>query len=611
MPGQPEQPAVAAPEQARLPRGVEVRPTPFFRFTGDNADEIQDAFATNLNLVSGGEVTTIDGQTIHTPGILGSAQDKIAARLEEINATGLALAGEREQFSGKLKGLRGPRAVREAEQEKRQQSRADNQDSAKARNQERAQKGRIRGLCAKEHISKESQDKYDRMLAIEEYLTANPDATDLKEIQKHIDELKWTKFDRKDMELVLAGATTAAQGYEEYKPLEIGRRKFEADFKTAEAKRKSNTEAMQVKLEEARKMAKDWEDRNAKFKKEDTPEQRRLKEDHALGEAVSKFLGDSYVPDPARLTQVGEELLKTNAKLEEKNKAAAVLAEGVNGKFAHWLITKVVPLFTSGLRKTTDALQDEQNQLVNPASRLKQPGAPKALVDMVNKVLAPDFNMAAVPTREKVLAETVTALLGKGTVTVEDSSKEESTITGDVPGIAGPEDVVAAEEPEAATAAPPFRSREVPGEHEQSPAPTPDQLADMAITGQLTLQQIRELPEDPAIADINDTLTDPDHFAAMEANLQASLQAAIDGKPGIPRNDLPLIVIDALRKVAPYVEGTYDPSREVIVSNFRTTLNTTLDRLLANETDPTKQDQLNAAKRLLALAETANKLRKG
>src|SRR3989344_4704935 len=333
-PSSPEQPALTA-EQARTPNSVEVKPTPIPKFDGQNASGVQDAFTANLNLVSGGNVTTADGQTIQTPGILGSAQDKIAARLEEINAAGQALAGEREQFEGGR--LRGPRAVRKAEQEKRQISRADNQASAAARNQVRTQEGKISGLCAREHISKDSQAKYDHMIAVEEYLNANLDATDLQPIQESLNALKWTAFTRKEIGYVLAGATTTAQGYDEYKTLKIGQKSLQANLQKAEEQSRVNADALNAKLQETRAKAKEWEDRNAKFRREDTPEQRRLKKDHALGQAVSEFLNSSYVPDAARLTQVGEDLLKATGELEASNKGLAAFVEPVSEGAAKWL----------------------------------------------------------------------------------------------------------------------------------------------------------------------------------------------------------------------------------------------------------------------------------
>lgn len=599
MPGADSLPEQAvAPESARLPRGVEIRPTPIPKFDGENASWVQDAFAENLNLVSGGTVTTGDGQTIQTPGILGSAQDRIAARLEEINATGQALAGEKEQFGGKLKGLRGPRAVREAETEKRRVSSADNSVSADARDRVRRQQGKIRELCERQHIDKDLQVKYNHMIEVEKYLAASPESSDLSSIRAILDALNWTKREptRARIEDILDGATTAARGYEEYKTLTIGQeegdkktkglRDFEADLKAAEEHRKSNTANLQSSLDAVRAKAQEWEARNARFKREDTPEQRRLKQDHALGQAVAEFLGNSYVPDAERLTQVGKDLSAANDKLNQGQAALTGLANLVGSRIANWLLNIAAPRILQELNQKVAGLNYEQHLIVDPASRLSQTGAPQALIDMVRKVKAPGFDMAAVPPRERVLAETVTALLGKGVVTVEDSSQEESITVGEAPEIAGPEDGGA--------------------EPEQSPPPTADELADLAMEGKLTVDQLLHLPEDPEISGINYTFIDPDNFGTMEADLRASLSGAAEGNPGgITPADLPLIVIDALRRVAPYLGG-YPPETVVSLNDFRTHL----DRL-PEPSDPENQTNLAAAKRLLAVAEAANKLRKG
>ena len=205
---------------------------------------------------------------------------------------------------------------------------------------------------------------------------------------------------------------------------------------------------------------------------------------------------------------------------------------------------------------------------------------------MIRKVSAPDFDLAKIPPRERVLAETVTALLGKGAVRAEETSEGETAATGEAPGIAGPEPA---------------------GEPEQSLPPTADQLADQAMDGLLTVGQLQNLPVDPDISGINNDLTDPAFFNRMKANLEASLAAAAKGQPGISRNDLPLIVLDALRRTAYCLEGN-PPDQLVTFDDFKAFVDKAYAPALAtNPADP----EATQAKRFLAVAEIANQLMKG
>lgn len=595
-------------EQAVVSKGVEVAPRSIPVFDGANVVEVQDAFTGNLNLVSGGAVAAVDGEVIQTDGILGSAKIKIDTKLEQIAFTGEALAQDRGQF-GKGR-FRGPRAVRELEQENRRTSQADNKVLSENRKRVKEQQDEIKKLCKEKHITPDLQTTYDSMIGVEEHL-ANNGSADLESIRQNLEALKWTRRTptRERVEDLLDGARTLAPGYEEYKALKIGRgegdsrieglRDFEAAAQTAEQRRNANAADVRSRLEVAKAKAKDWERKNAEFREQDTPEQRRLKTSHALITRVEEYLGPHYVPDADRLTQVGADLIQARGHLADAKDYLTRIAGIVSTRAAKFISGKASQEVLGDLEKKIAHLEDERQQLTDPAKRLTQEGAPRELKAMVKKVQAEGFDMAKIPERERILAEAVTALLGKGIVRAEKQSVEEETplAEGEVPEVAGPD------EGDLDTGSESLREqRSINPEAIQLGQPA-RVVALYGLTGLLRGEELQKRPINVEAQRINDDLVD--HFDTMETDLKNSLEASERGNPGISRNDLAELTVDALKRVATYLK--HDPTESVNVDIFAMSL----DRLSNENQAPEEKAELERAKRLLAVAETAYRLGNG
>lgn len=592
---------VRSPEQTMVSKGVEVAPRSIPVFDGANVVEVQDAFTGNLNLVSGGAVAAADGEVIQTDGILGSAKIKIDTKLEQIAFTGEALAQDRGQF-GKGR-FRGPRAVRELEQENRRTSQADNKVLSENRKRVKEQQDKIKKICKEKHITPDLQTTYDSMIGVEEHL-ANNGSADLEPIRQNLEALKWTRRapTRERVEDLLDGARTLAPGYEEYKALKIGQgegesrvkglRDFEAAAQTVEQRRNANAADVRSRLEAANAKAKDWERKNAEFREQDTPEQRRLKTSHALITRVEEYLGSHYVPDADRLTQVGVDLIQARGHLADAKDSLAKIAGVVSERAARFVSGKVSQEVLGDLEKKIAHLEDERQQLTDPAKRLTQEGAPRELKAMVKKVQAEGFDMAKIPERERILAEAVTALLGKGIITVEKQSVEEETplAEGEVPEVAGPAEDDALVGASEASGALPLET---------------NKLALLAMAGNLTVQQIMDLPLNPEAERINNDLADPENFGHLEADLKYSLAASEAGRGGISRDDLSELVVNALQRIPAWNSGG-DTNQLFNLARFKEFLEhfstrTDLPEELKNRIDETG--------RLLAIAETADRLR--
>lgn len=605
---EPEPAGIRLPERAVVSRGIEVTPRSIPVFDGTNVPDIQDAFVGNLNLVSGGEVTSVNGEVIQTDGILGSAKIRIDTRLEQITLAGEALAADKEQF-GKGR-LRGPRAVRELEQENRRTSQADNRVLSESRKRIREQQERIKKLCKERHITGDLQTTYDSMLVVEEYL-ANNNSADLQPVRQNLDALKWTRRTptRERIEDLLDGARTAAQGYDEYKSLRIGQgegdsrikglRDFEAEVQAVAERRNTNAADIKSRLEAAKAKAQDWEKKNAEFRNQDTPEQRRLKTSHALITRVEEYLDSHYVPDADRLTQVGTGLAQARENLAESKASLAKIA-GIVGRRAAKLVLGIASRQALGdLEEKVADLESEQHRLVDPTSRLTQEAAPRELKDMVKKVQAPGFDVARIAPRERILAGAVTALLGRGIVTVDKQATEEETPLqeGGVPEVAGPA------EGDLDTGSESLREQRSINPEAIQPGQPARVVALYGMTGLLRGEELQKRPINVEAQRINDDLVD--HFDTMEADLKNSLEASERGNPGISRNDLAELTVDALKRVATYL--MYDPTESVNVDIFAMSL----DRLSNENQAPEEKAKLERAKRLLAVAETAYRLGNG
>lgn len=578
------------PEQKAALRGVEVAPTPIPSFNGENTSEIHDAFVSNLNLVSGGEVTSVNGELIQTDGILGSAKIKIDTRLEQIALTGEALAAEKEQF-GKGR-LRGPRAVRQLEQASRRVSQADNRLISENRKRVREQEDRIKKLCKEKHITADLKDTYNNMIAVEEYL-ANANTADLQPIWLRLEALKWIGRTptRERIEDLLNGARTAAQGYDEYKALRVGQgedenkvkglRDFSEELYVAEDRRNENAADIKSRLEAARAKAQDWEKRNAEFKDQDTPEQRKLKTSHALIKKIEDYLGPNYIPDSDKLAQVGVGLVQARENLAESRASLAKIAGIVGRRTAKAALGIASRQALGDLEKKVADLEKEQHRLVDPVKRLTQEGAPKELKSMVKKVQAKGFDMAKIAPRERILAETVSALLGKGVVAVEKQSTEEETplIEGEIPEVVGPSED---EMPEVA------------------------RLADLGMSGSLTVAQLQNFPVNPEAQGINDDNVDPRYFGTLETDLKTALEAAERGKPGISQDDLSELIVDALRRTALHLKS-FPSDQLVSFTDIKSSIITQLHQIQ----NPAEKDSLDKAMRLLKVAEIAYGLKNG
>lgn len=602
-------PEVAArePEQATISRGVEVTPRAIPTFDGANVIEVQDAFIGNLNLVSGGVATAVDGRAIQTDGILGSAKIKIDTKLEQIAFTGEALAQDRGQF-GKGR-FRGPRAVRELEQENRHTSQADNKVLSENRKRVKEQQDKIKKICKEKHITPDLQTTYDSMIGVEEHL-ANNGSADLEPIRQNLEALKWTRRapTRERVEDLLDGARTLAPGYEEYKALKIGQgegesrvkglRDFEAATQTVEQRRNANAADVRSRLEAANAKAKDWERKNAEFREQDTPEQRRLKTSHALITRVEEYLGTHYVPDADRLTQVGADLIQTRGHLADAKDYLTRIAGIVSTWAAKFISGKASQEVLGDLEKKIADLEDEQNKLVDPVKRLTQwDGAPRELKAMVKKVQARGFDMAKIAPRERVLAEAVTALLGKGIVKVEKQSEEEPLPGGEIPEVAGPVEEILEDTSEPAQEQRPLVESVFPA----VPEWTANMLATSARSSFLPTDTLQKWPLNVEAQRINDDLVN--HFDTMEADLKTSLEVSKKGESGISRDDLAELVVNAIKRVADYL--AYKPDQAVNVYDF----NNTLDRLSKESQTPEERAEIEKVKRLLAVAETADRLR--
>lgn len=592
---------VRSSEQTVVSKGVEVAPRSIPVFDGANVVEIQDAFTGNLNLVSGGTVAAVDGEVIQTDGILGSAKIKIDTKLEQIAFTGEALAQDRGQF-GKGR-FRGPRAVRELEQENRRTSQADNKVLSENRKRVKEQQDRIKKICKEKHITLDLQTTYDSMIGVEEHL-ANNGSADLEPIRQNLEALKWTRRapTRERVEDLLDGARTLAPGYEEYKALKIGQgegesrvkglRDFEAAAQTVEQRRNANAADVRSRLEAANAKAKDWERKNAEFREQDTPEQRRLKTSHALITRVEEYLGSHYVPDVDRLTQVGADLIQTRGHLADAKDYLTRIAGIVSTRAAKFISGKASQEVLGDLEKKIADLEDEQNKLVDPVKRLTQDGAPRELKAMVKKVQARGFDVAKIAPRERVLAEAVTALLGKGIVKVEKQSEEETPLPGgEIPEVAGPA------EDDALVGA-----SEV---LESLPLESANKFADLAMAGSLTVQQILDLPLNPEAEHINNDLADPENFDHLEADLKYSLAASEAGRGGISRDDLSELVVNALQRIAAWSSGG-DTNQLFNFAWFKKSL-----EHLSIRTDFPEglKNRIDETGRLIAIAETADRLR--
>lgn len=616
-------PEVAArgPEQAMISRGVEVTPV-LPTFDGANVIEVQDAFIGNLNLVSGGVATAVDGRAIQTDGILGSAKIKIGSRLEEITQTGEALAQDRGEFSrGRF---RGPRAVREIEQEQRRTSQADNRVLTESRKQVKAQQERIRKHCKEHHITGDLLTTYDNMIAVEEYLTNNG-SSDLEPIRSTLEALKWTRRapTRERIEDLLDGARTLAQGYEGYKALKIGRgenesrvkglRDFEADFQQANNQRTAHNADVGGRLEAARAKAKDWESRYAQLRTQDTPDQRRLKNSYDLISRTESFLGAHYTPDVDKLTQVGADLTEARGNLASVKDHLANIARIVGSKAAKFVSGEAYRKTGGELEKKIADLEKEQQELVDPSKRLTQDGAPKELKAMVRKVQTKGFDLNRIPSKERVLAEAAIALLGKVVVKVEPQAAEEPVVAaGDVPEVSGPAEEewsLGVEDGDDAAYAgfivgAGVTESDVAAINEAFNTGDANKLADLAMRGVLTASQLFALPTNPDAAQINETLISPEYFDTLEADLRTSLKASESGRSGISKDDLSNLIVDALRRVAPYlVVLSKGPEELVNVDDLRAAIDQSLndDRILP--------ETVENMKRLLTVVETAYRVR--
>lgn len=557
-------------EQSPAPKGVEVKATPIPPFDGNNHNVISDAFSANKFIVSGGDVTTADGTVIQTYGILGSAKIRIDSRLEQIAQTKQELTAEKDQFARRL--LIGPRAVREVTIERAQTNSADNNSISVVERVFRGWEKDLEAHCKKNTINEAQRGRYDRLIKVENHL-AGDDADNLQPIQDTLTELGLAvKTPTKEIvEVFLTGAKSTANGYEEYKRLSESRDHAKKELERNIETRDRNVEALTAKLEEAKARTKDWEERYAKYRTDDTPQQTRLKDSHELIDEVEAYLND-FVPNGDDIAKASAELTAAKDDLEESRGAYAVMVSRTKGAGKVRLEAGGASSIIAADEKKVKAAEARLAGLIDPIKRLTGANAPEELRNSVAIVTSSDFDIDKVPANQRVLVEVVMVLLGIGEVKVEEKGTEAETeaspIGEDVPIVEGPEVVVsetaevvepglAPVEPEPAQID--LATASVDEIKAVASALTAEQIeqiplvnrALLALDGAFTPAQLRNLSSDTEAAQTNGDFIDK-YYDTLERYIESSANIHdADSSRGISRIEgMPRLILNALRQVA-------------------------------------------------------------
>lgn len=589
------------------PRGVEVKATPTPQMGGAPAADLHSAFTRNLTIVSGGEVEAADGRVIQTDGVLGDEKNRIDGRLAEISAAGLSLAERKAEFG---RGLRGARAVRQLEGEKRKIDAVGSRRVGDADRSIRDQKRKIDQLLKDHRVTDNTRAIWDNVIAVDQFLDGNPDTTDLSPIQINLGLLGWTRpgLTRERIEDRTDTVRAVAQGFVDYRILRLGKGRgdervkglvnYEVERDQARAQHQQEVEEAEGKLVAARGEAERWAQENAAFKDQDTPEQRRIKESRREITGVEDYLRTNYVPDIDQLGQVRGELESVSARLERaiqlREEAAEIFGEGgIRGK------GRDIGLSTQPLEKRRQELIAQLDMLEDPVKRLTQQVAPAELRNMVARVNTQDFDINSVSQAERPLASAVMVLLGKGAVRVGEIGAEEEPGAEEVPqGGAGVAAGPTNDEIDPATASleelTPLARNLTAEQLALIPAAN---LARLAIEGRLTLYQLADSWQDNAATPLNNQLIN-EFYSTMQAVLENSVKEG-----GLnPDTAIPVLILDAMQRAAAWSSLSINVYTPLSLDRFRSEL----DDVLRNQAE--KDPMLEDAKRLLEVASEASKL---